>query len=458
MLSMDQALARIKGNTEAYLPDPLLRSLCLDLHLGFRNRLLTPLVTARLFLRQVLHGNASVAHLRRLAKTPFADSSYCDARQRLPLAFFQRLHRAVLGRCRAFTEQDLHSLWRGRHRVFFLDGSSFSMPDTAELREEFGQPGSQAEGCGFPTAHLLVQFEADTGYLVEALPAPLRTHDLAQAALTHPGLRPGDVVGGDRAFCSFAHLALLRQRGCLGLFRAHQRLIVSFRPGRAHLEPGRSPQGQAGLPRSRWLKRLGRDDQLVEYFKPKERPEWLSPAASERLPASLVVRELRLKVKTPGRRVKVITLVTTLLDKKRYPKRALARLYERRWQVEVNLRHLKQTLGMDVLRCGTFKGVWKELLVFAAVYNLVRRVMAEAAVRQGVSAERISFVDALRWLGEAQRGEELPPLRVNRERPGRVEPRAKKRRPKGYDLLNKPRAELRAALLHNSSPPQEHAA
>jgi hypothetical protein len=150
-------------------------------------------------------------------------------------------------------------------------------------------------------------------------------------------------------------------------------------------------------------------------------------------------------------------LVTTLLDAKRYPKEVIARLYEKRWGVEVNLRHLKQTLKMDVLRCGTWRGVWKEMLVFVMVYNLVRRVMLEAAQQQGVEADRISFADALRWLREAKRGEALPRLRVNPKRPGRVEPRACKRRPKEYDRLNKPRAVMRQKLLHQV-PPLESAA
>jgi hypothetical protein len=457
MLSIPQALKRIKGNLAEFLPEATLRHLCRDLHLSFRNRLLTPVVTTHLFLRQILEGNAPVPALQRITKFPFSLSAYCDARQRVPLPFFRRLHQAALGHCRPYAAADLDGLWRGRHRVFFLDGSSFSMPDTLELREEFGQPGGQAEGCGFPTAHLLVQFDAHHGYIHRIIAAPLRTHDMAHAAFTHQGLRPGDIVGGDRAFCSYAHLALLHQRSLFGLFRAHQRQLICFQTRRPHVGPGRAKKGQAGLPRSRWLKRLGRDDQLVEYFKPTECPAWMDPKTYAALPASLVVRELRVKVKTPGCRVKVLTLVTTLLDRRRYPKSALARLYEQRWRVEVNLKHLKGTLGLDVLRCETRKGVLKELLMFVVVYNLVRRVMTEAARRQRVAPHRISFVDALRWLREAQRGEELPPLRVNPERPGRVEPRVRKRRPKQYDLMNKPRAVLRAALLHEPSPPKDDA-
>lgn len=458
MFSMSQALERIKGDTAAFLDTPLIHSLCRQLQLGGRHRLLTPGVTTHLFVRQILEGNTSIAELRRLAKFPFADSSYCDARQRLPLAFFARLGAAVLDRCRRDADSDPRALWCG-HRVFFLDGSSFSMPDTPDLRAAFGQSGQQADGCGFPTAHVLVQFHAYTGYLINAMPAPLRTHDLADLTWTHRGLRAGDVVAGDRAFCSYAHLAMRHKRGVFSLFRAHQRLIISFKPRRAHVPPDRQPRkGEAGLPRSRWLRRLGHHDQLVEYFKPAECPVWMDSQEYEALPSSLVVREVRVSIRTPACRVRELTLVTTLLDRRRYGPEVLARLYEKRWGVETNLRHLKETLQMDVLRCETWRGVWKELLVFVLVYNLVRRVMLEAARRQEVEPDRISFVDAWRWLRESRRGEELTALRVNPRRPGRVEPRVKKRRPKPYDLMNKPRSVLRQKLLHQRSPPQEDAA
>jgi len=456
MLSMSEALFRIKGDTARFLDPALLRRVCAEVGVASRRRLLTPVVTTHLFVRQVLEGNVAVPALRRVAKLSFADSSYCAARRRLPLAFFVRLNAAVLDRCRAVG--DARTLWHG-HRVFLLDGSSFSMPDTPQLRAEFGQSGQQAEGCGFPTAHLLAQFDAHTGYLTHAIPAPLRTHDLADVAFTHRGLRGGDVVAGDRAFCSYAHLALLQERGVFSLFRAHQRLIISFRARRAHRPSGRKPKRHdAGVPRSHFVRRLGRRDQLVEYFKPATRPSRLSRAEYDGLPASVVARELRVKVHAPGGRVNELTLVTTLLDPDRYPREVLARLYERRWQAEVNLRHLKQTLGMDVLRCGTWRGVWKELLVFVIVYNLVRRVMLEAAQRQAVAPDRISFADALRWLRAARRGEPLPELTVNPRRPGRVEPRAVKRRPKPYKLLNQPRAVLRKKLLHQSASPPKVAA
>src|SRR5439155_26986203 len=119
----------------------------------------------------------------------------------------------------------------------------------------------------------------------------------------------------------------------------------------------------------------------------------------------------------------------------------------KRWQVEVNVRHLKQTLGMDVLRCKSFPGVMKELLMFVVVYNLVRRVMVQAAQRHHVEANRISFVDASRWLRHAREGEDVPRLKVNPDRPGRYERRVRKRRPKQFNLMRQPRPVLQAALL-----------
>jgi hypothetical protein len=449
MPTIPQAVEKLKASLPDLLPEPLLLRIASDIGIRYRQRYLTPAVTSALFLQQILHGNVPVGELRRLTEVDCTESAYCQARQRLTVGFFRRCSQAVLGPCRADADRCRAARWRG-HRVFGVDGSSFSMPDSAELRAEFGYSPGQAPGCGFPTAHLLVQFDLQHGYLLRAVAAPCRTHDMAHAALMHQDLRRGDVVLGDRGLCSYAHLALCRRRGLHGLFRAHQRLIVCFRPHRRHTGPGKArPQG-AGRPHSRWLKRLGRHGQLVEYFKPGKRPGWMTAEEYAALPASVVVREVRFRVRIPGYRTRVVTLVTTLTDVKRYPARALARLYAKRWQVEVNLRHLKQTLKMDVCRCTTFVGVMKELQVFVLAYNLVRRVMAQAAERQRVEPDRVSFVDALRWLRHAEPGEELPRLRVNPDRPGRVEPRARKRRPKQYDLLNKPREELRRKLLQGS--------
>lgn len=450
MSTLTTALRRVKAHLAEVLPERLIHRACRSVGHCWRQRTLDPTVTTYLQLQQVLLGNPAVGELRHQSGLVFTDSAYCQARQRLPLAVLRDLQRAVAGRAAAELDDDPDARWKG-HRVFLTDGSTFSMPDTPELQEAFGQPVGQAEGCGFPVAHLLVQFDAHAGYLLQAVPAPLHTHDLACVTRLHRTMQSGDLLVGDRAFCSYAHLALLRQGRQHGLFRAHQKQIIDFRPHRRHAAPGAHGAEVKGLPRSRWLKRLGKHDQLVEYPKPQERPRWLSAEAYAALPAKLVVRELRYRIRTPGRRTRRVTLVTTLLDARRYPASALARLYGLRWRAETELRSLKQSLGLDVLRSKTVPGVVKELLAFAILYNLVRRVMHQAARQQGVEPERISFVDAWRWLKQARPGQSVPKLQVNPERPGRVEPRARKRRPKQYDLLNKPRAVLRLQLLQRST-------
>jgi hypothetical protein len=402
--------------------------------------------TTQLFFVQVVNGNTACTHLRHLTKINVTASAYCQARSRLPLDVFKRLLRAV-GDDLQHEPLNEHS-WLG-HRTFFADGSSFSMPDTPELQERFGQPGGQQPGCGFPVAHLMTLFHAGSGLLLKMLSAPLRTHDLSLAVKLHPTLRGGDVLVGDRGFCSYAHLALLAQKGVHGLFRMHQKQIVDFTPGRPHVEPGkRGSTGQRGRPRSRWIKQLGKQDQVVDWLKPTTIPQWMTPQQYAQLPDSLEVRELRYRVQQKGFRVEMVTLVTTLVDAKRYTLKNLADLFLARWGIETNFAHLKTTMGLDVLKCKTVNGVLKELIVFALIYNLVRLVMGQAARRQHVNIERISFIDAMRWLASAQDDELLPVLVVNPLRPNRYEPRVQKRRPKQYGLMTKPRHELRKLLVN----------
>jgi Transposase DDE domain len=440
--NVDAALRRVHAELARVLGAEQINHVCREVNHRFRRRLLDPVTTIHLFVLQILHGNCAIARLKDFTDKAFSEAAYCKARMRLPLAVLRGL---LAGAGRAFQPAvDDHGRWRG-HRTFHLDGSSFSMPDTPELQKAFGQPGVQRAGCGFPVAHILTLFHAGTGLLIEVLASPLRTHDLSQAARLHPQLRGGDVLVGDRAFGSFAHFALLAARAVHGLFRAHQRQVISFVENRPHNESGK--RRVKGLPTSRWLKRLGVKDQLVEYVKPKERPGWLDATVWSGLADTVTVRELEYRVTRRGCRTRTITLTTTLLDPAAYPAEELAELYGRRWQIETNLRHLKQTMKMDVLHCETEAGVLKELTTFALVYNLVRAVLHAAAVRQQVPVERLSFADALGWLTHTTPGTALRDIKVNPDRPDRVEPRAVKRRPKQYDRLMKPRAELRAALL-----------
>jgi len=440
------ALARIKADVAQLLQAEAIEDICRQIGYTWRERALGPVGTIHAFLLQVLHGNTACDHVPHLVGGRFTGEAYARARIRLPLELFDRLLSLVcqaLGAC-----HDEAARWLGHH-VWFLDGSGCSMPDTPELQQEFGQPGNQRKGCGFPVAHLLTLFHAGTGMLQKVLVAPLRTHDLAQAWMTHRELKPGDVLVADRGFCSYAHLAQLVQAGLHGVMRLHQKILVDFRIGRMHMPPRPFPKlkGAAGLPRSQWVKWLGHCDQLVEYFKPARLPKWMTAEAYAALPSSIIVRELRYSVSQPGFRTREITLVTTLLNPVQYPAEELAQLYFDRWRIEVNLRHLKQTLHMDVLRCKTVAGVHKELRMLALVYNLVRLIMLEAARQQRVDAERISFIDALRWLTTVRPGQSLCTLIVNPRRLGRFEPRVRKRRPKQYPLMKRPRHELKQALL-----------
>jgi hypothetical protein len=256
-------------------------------------------------------------------------------------------------------------------------------------------------------------------------------------------MQAGDILIADRGLCSFAHMALLFHRKMHAVFRCHQKQIVNFRVGRRHAE-GRRPH--RGRPRSRYLRRLGHWDQIVEYVKPTTKPKWMDDEAYAALPDTLVVRELRFVTRQIGHRTRLITLLTTLLDTDVYPKANLAELYLSRWRIEVNFRHMKTTMGMEVMHCKTVEGVIKELCMFAIAYNLVRLVMLDASRLQQVPLERISFVDALRWLRDTPAGEILTRLVVNPHRPERLEPRVLKRRMKEYNLMGKPRSKLRKEL------------
>jgi hypothetical protein len=445
MVSIAAALARIKDDG----PDAVLSRRMIDdacrAHVpggAWRDTPLAPPETLALLIRQVAHGNCSCAEVARIAGSGFTAAGYCEARQRLPLAAVEACGRRVYDAAAA--RDPSAGRWRG-HRTWVVDGSGVSMPDAPALQAEFGQSGQQAPGCGFPVAHVLGLFDLRTGMVARMTVSPLRTHDVRHAAGLHPAMAAGDLLLGDDAFGTYAHLALLLKAGLHGLFPVHHKRIVDFAPGRPHTREGKD--AVAGMPRGRWVRSLGVDDQVVEWFKPKERPPWVAADEYAALPGSITVRETRRTVRLDdGRRV-TVTTACTLTDATAYPAAALVELRGRRWQVEVDLRHLKTTMRMDVLRCKTVAGVNKEIAAFLLVYNLVCAIVGEAARRQRVDPARISFADALYWARHARAGEALPKLRVNPHRPWRVEPRATKRRPKSYKLLNKPRDQLRQVLL-----------
>ena len=444
--SVTTVLQRFKTDWAAQLHPEAIHAACEAVgYTTWRDRLLNPVITVQLFLLQILHGNTACRHLPHLSGFHFSASAYCQARTKLPLGVLEHLVARVGQAARSTALED--GRWHG-HRTFFVDGSGCSMPDTPVLQDAFGQPGEQQPGCGFPVARLLALSHAGTGLLTQLVVSPLNTHELSHVQKIHPVLEAGDVLVADRGLSSYAHIALLGQAGVHALMRVGARQIVDFTPHRPFVMPGtRRTPAIKGLPRSRWIIAQGQQDQRVEWFKPKPCPSWLDTATFEALPASLILREVRYQVSQPGFRARLITLVTSCVDATCYPKDHLAELYFNRWEAETHLRQLKTTMKMDVLHCKTVLGVLKELTVFILVYNLVRLVMLQAADHQQVDIERISFMDALRWLSAPESGVPLEELFVNPWRPNRVEPRVQKRRPKKYPFMTKPRHVLRKQLI-----------
>jgi hypothetical protein len=436
-LSISKAVEQIKADLFSALPGDVITSICQQLKYKWRDRCLDPVTTIQAFLLQILHGNIACDHLSHLMGKKFSGSAYCQARSRLPLELFQSLLTAV---CQVLRDGTRTAAWLG-HRIWLIDGSTFSMPDTPALQEAFGQPGCQRKGCGFPVAHMLTLFDYCTGLLIRVAAAPLRTHDLSLVSAMHREMTAGDVVVGDRGFCSYAHLALLFLSGIHGVFRIHQATLVSFRRGRKHAPQGsRKGRGAGkGLPKSRWVRWLARTDQIVEYFKPSSRPVWMSVEQYAQLPPTLKLRELRYRVIRQGFRTKEVLLITTLLDGTTYSTQDLADLYSKRWDIETNLKHLKQTLGMDILHTKSVDNIIKELVMYVLVYNLVRLVMLDSSRQQQVPISRISFIDALRWLRHPQTRWSVKELIIVPYRPGRFEPRVRKRRPKEFSVMMQPR-------------------
>ena len=297
--------------------------------------------------------------------------------------------------------------------------------------------------------HTLWLFDAATGLLLDLVANRWNTHDLADAAKLHPAMDDGDLLVGDRAFCSYAHIALLLQANLHALVRAHQRLIVDFAPGRLPRHQRKKRQ-RRGITRSTQLAKLGKRDQRVRWDKPpdRNRPAWMTAEAYEQLPGSIIVREMQYDITRRGFRTTQVTLVTTLLDADTASGCTaddLAELYNIRWRIETDLYHLKQTMKMDVLRCKTEDGVMKELWSYAIAYNLVRLSMLDAAQRQKIDPDRLSFIDALdvlRHAGDAA-SRQATRIKANPDRPDRHEPRRIKRPKDRYTYLTKPRDELK---------------
>jgi len=417
----------------------------------------TPPVTLWAFLSQVLFKNeqrscvAAVARvvvlLVALERGPCSSNTgaYCRARGKLSQTVLRQLTTDSADGCER--QLDQARLWHGRH-VQLVDGTTVSMPDTPENQEAYPQAHTQQEGLGFPVARVVVLLSLATGMLTDMAMGPYTGKETGETALLRQLLerfRPGDILLGDRYFCSYFMIALLMELGVDFVTRVHQRRTVDFRRGR----------------------RLGRDDHIVEWKLP-EKPEWMDQQTYNRMPASIEVREVHVRVSEPGFRTKSFVVVSTLTDAATYTKNDITELYHYRWLAELDIRAIKVTLGMDILRCKTPEMVRKEMWTCLLAYNLIRQTMLQSAQGAGVSPRTLSFTAAMQsiaasWAVIALANDALGTLLIDAasaslaghvigNRPGRMEPRAVKRRPKPHDLLTKPRALARAELLKEKSP------
>jgi IS4 transposase len=413
----------------------------------------TPWLTFWVFFWQMLSPDRSCrAALKRLAawkarhgqKLDHEDTGpYCKARARLPESALYRLMQR-LGRS---SHQQASEPWRWRgRRVKVVDGSTVLMPDTPANQKAYPQSPSQKPGLGFPIARFVVLFCLATGSVLEAALGQYQGKQTGENALFRrlwDTLEEEDVILGDRYYGSYFDIAMLKQRGVDSVFRLHQRRPCDFRRGR----------------------RLGPEDQIVTWLRPK-RPDWMDQETYDQIPETMEIRQVRLHVGRPGFRTRVLVIATTLLDHEIYTKADLAFLYRQRWHAELDLRSLKAVLGMEMLRCQSPEMVRKEIWMTLLVYNVIRALMTRAAAEHGGDPRHLSFKGALQTLTEFAPGlregspEQRQWLRTILlssiagdevgSRPDRVEPRARKRRPKQYPLLTKPRKQAKAALLKAS--------
>lgn len=411
--------------TESLLPD-------------HRERLYPPTVTLSMFIKQVLDEDSSCQQavnswaMQRIAEglspRSVRTGGYCRARQRLPLQMITTLARQSGQWLSRHARADWR--WRGRP-VKLVDGTGISMPDTAGNQARFPQPSSQVEGVGFPVARLVGVICLATGALLDMAMGPLEGKGCSEWDLFRGLLDrfcDGDVMLADALYANYFLIALLQAQGVDVVLEQHGSRITDFRRGQ----------------------RLAPRDHRVRWEKPRQRPAWMTPQLYAAAPDSLEMREVA---------VNGHILVTTLRDARDVHKRELAELYKRRWHVELDLRNIKTTMGMDVLRCKTPSMIEKELWVHLLAYNLIRLMMAQAAAESGVHPRQLSFKHTLQlwtqWLAHCA-GTRIEPhqsglfrliaQRKVGQRPGRIEPRACKRRPKSSRWLKVPRQVARQQL------------
>lgn len=411
----------------------------------------TPAITLWAFLSQVLFKGeqhscrAAVARVVVLWATLGKQVSgntgaYCRARAKVPVVVIQRLTLDLAKECQKKVRKNW--LWYGHHS-YLIDGTTVSMPDEKELQKKWPQNPAQDEGLGFPIARMVLLFSLATGMITGMAMGPYAGKETGETALFRSlldGLAPGSLILADCYYCSYFMIALLLQRSVHLVTRLHQMRPDDMRGGR----------------------RLGTDDRLIRWERPA-RPDWMDEATYEQMPKSIEVRQVKVQVEQPGFRPESFIVVTTLTNAKYYPPAEIAELYHERWLAELDIRTIKVTLNMDVLRCKSPEMVEREIWACLLAYNLIRQTILQAAQASKRSPRQLSFTAAMQSvaasytavlsMNDAQAAmlvqahlKNIAQQRVG-NRPNRVEPRAIKRRPKSHDWLTKPRDQARAELL-----------
>jgi putative transposase len=380
-------------------------------------------------------------HQQELA-APTADTGdYCKARAKLSEAALRDLTREVASQVER--QADANWLWKGRHAKL-VDGFTFTMPDTKSSQAEYPSPKTQKPGVGLPIARAAVILSLATACGLDVAVGPYLGKETGETALLRQLLdsfAAGDVAVMDRFYCSFMMIASLLGHNVHVCARMHHRRHVDFRRGR----------------------RLGKDDHLLVWTKP-QRPAWMDQATYDATPDTLEMRELRYHVVQPGRRTKTVTIATTLTDAETYSKEDIAQLYGFRWNSELDIRSIKQSLNLAHVRSKSPEMVRKELWTTLLGYNLIRTTAAAAATLHQKQPRQISFTGTCQyvlasWMLLACRSLEANDLQRHcrrmllqiaacevANRPGRLEPRVLKRRRHGYKLMQQPRQVLRAKL------------
>ena len=410
-----------------------------------RERLYPPTQTLSMFLAQAMNADRSCqnsvnqAALERIAGGLSTCSSrtgaYCRARQRLPLNLVSEL----VQHTGALIDDQTPQQWRWKGRpVRVVDGTTVTLPDTPENQQAYPQSKLQKPGLGFPICRIVGLTCLSSGALQDAAIGPIQGKGSDERALLRSlqdRLKPGDILLGDALYATYFFIAQMQARGVDIVMEQHgsRTRVTDFRRG----------------------VRLGLKDHLIVLSKPKYKPQWMSEEAYRYAPESLTVREVRVGGKL---------LITTLACPKAVHKNELKALYRQRWSIELDFRDIKTTMGMETLSCKTPKMAMKEIWVYLLAYNLIRLLMAQAAHIAHRTPREISFKHSLQlWLLWSQQGVVfddqmlyhfcllIAEQRVG-NRPGRIEPRAVKRRPKPYRLLTQLRQEERENIRKNGHP------